>query len=186
VFTNIYLLINKVYGEEFGIVPYIMPGFDLAKLANDVYKSNPKVKGLLLLKHGLFTFGETAKESYLNHINAIKKAEEYINTKPLKSLTKSMDTELSGEDREQLCGQLLPRLRGIFFRESNGISWIFSLYDTPAAVEFATSREVDAWSQRGPLTPGIHQLIHCSNCAHEENRSRHQNKGSSVVVAGSA
>jgi rhamnose utilization protein RhaD (predicted bifunctional aldolase and dehydrogenase) len=51
----------QLYGNEFGIVPYIMPGFDLALKAAQVYEQDPSVKGLLLLKHGLFTFGATAQ-----------------------------------------------------------------------------------------------------------------------------
>ena len=47
-----------------GIVPYVIPGFDLAKLAYKIFKKNEKVEGLILLNHGIFTFGNTAKESY--------------------------------------------------------------------------------------------------------------------------
>ena len=55
---------KKVFGEEMGIVPYIMPGFQLAKKAAEVFDQNPNVKGLILLNHGIFTFAEHAKESY--------------------------------------------------------------------------------------------------------------------------
>src|SRR5262245_30502686 len=44
------------FGKRFGIVPYIMPGFALSQLAAEVYEQNTKVEGLVLLKHGLFTF----------------------------------------------------------------------------------------------------------------------------------
>ncbi|HEX2676888.1 MAG TPA: class II aldolase/adducin family protein, partial [Polyangiales bacterium] len=50
------------YGDRFGIVPYIMPGFALAKSAAEIYERDPEVEGLLLLQHGLFTFGTTARE----------------------------------------------------------------------------------------------------------------------------
>lgn len=55
-----------------------MPGFDLAVKVAEVYSANPSVKGLLLLKHGIFTFAETAQESYEAHVNAVRKAEEYV------------------------------------------------------------------------------------------------------------
>ena len=58
------------------IVPYIMPGFALAKLAAEVYEQQPEVEGLLLLQHGLFTFGHTARESYERHVRAVSEAEE--------------------------------------------------------------------------------------------------------------
>jgi rhamnose utilization protein RhaD (predicted bifunctional aldolase and dehydrogenase) len=60
-----------------GIVPYVMPGFDLARKVAEVYTRDPSVKGLLLLKHGIFTFGDTARESYGLHVDAVRKAEEY-------------------------------------------------------------------------------------------------------------
>ena len=56
-------LARKVFGNRVGYVPYIMPGFSLAKAAAREYRRNEQVGGLLLMKHGLFTFGETAKES---------------------------------------------------------------------------------------------------------------------------
>ena len=65
---------RQVFGNRLGIVPYIMPGFALAKAAADVYEANPDVEGLLLLKHGHFAFGATARESYdliVEHTNAL-------------------------------------------------------------------------------------------------------------------
>ncbi|MFQ5444433.1 MAG: class II aldolase/adducin family protein, partial [Nitrospinales bacterium] len=49
-------LCRKIYGDTLGVVSYIMPGFDLAKAAAEAYEKNPKVKGLVLINHGLFTF----------------------------------------------------------------------------------------------------------------------------------
>jgi len=68
---------KQVYGERLAIVPYVMAGFMLAKLAAEIYEGNPHVEGLLLLKHGLFTFGDTAKESYDRHIQAVDAAERF-------------------------------------------------------------------------------------------------------------
>jgi len=68
----------EIYGKRLGIVPYIMPGFALSKLAAEVYERDPSVEGLLLLKHGLFTFGDGARESYERHIAAVDAAERYI------------------------------------------------------------------------------------------------------------
>ena len=56
-------LCSELFGGRLGIVPYVMPGFELSKLAAEIYEAAPDVEGLLLLRHGLFTFGETARES---------------------------------------------------------------------------------------------------------------------------
>lgn len=55
---------REVFGDRLGIVPYIMPGFALAKKAAEVFEENSNVEGLLLLKHGHFSFGDTARQSY--------------------------------------------------------------------------------------------------------------------------
>ena len=69
---------REIFGNTIGIVPYIMPGFALAKAAAEVYEKDKNVEGLMLINHGLFTFGSTAKESYDRHIHAVTLAEEYI------------------------------------------------------------------------------------------------------------
>ena len=67
-----------LYGRRMGLVPYIMPGFLLAKKAAEVFEADPAVKGLVLLKHGVFTFGETAQQAYERMIAAVSLAEERL------------------------------------------------------------------------------------------------------------
>src|SRR5258708_34388402 len=61
-----------------GLVPYIMPGFALAKKAAEIYEDDPSVEGLILLKHGIFTFGATAREAYERMIAMVSLAEERV------------------------------------------------------------------------------------------------------------
>jgi rhamnose utilization protein RhaD (predicted bifunctional aldolase and dehydrogenase)/NAD(P)-dependent dehydrogenase (short-subunit alcohol dehydrogenase family) len=70
-------LCRERFGRRFALVPYIMPGFALAKLAAEVYERDPEVQGLLLLQHGFFTFGKTAEESYARHVAAVDEAEQF-------------------------------------------------------------------------------------------------------------
>jgi rhamnulose-1-phosphate aldolase/alcohol dehydrogenase len=67
-----------LYGRRMGLVPYIMPGFLLAKKAAEVFEADPTVEGLVLLKHGVFTFGDTAQEAYERMIAAVSLAEERL------------------------------------------------------------------------------------------------------------
>src|SRR5580704_124593 len=69
---------RRVFGDRVGYVPYIMPGFSLAKAAAHEYRRNPQVEGLVLLKHGLFTFGEAAQQSYTRTIDLNNLAAEFI------------------------------------------------------------------------------------------------------------
>jgi rhamnose utilization protein RhaD (predicted bifunctional aldolase and dehydrogenase)/NAD(P)-dependent dehydrogenase (short-subunit alcohol dehydrogenase family) len=64
-----------LYGGRMGLVPYIMPGFLLARKAAEVFEADPAVEGLVLLKHGIFSFGDTAQEAYERMIAAVSLAE---------------------------------------------------------------------------------------------------------------
>lgn len=69
---------DDLYGRRLGLVPYIMPGFLLARKAAEVFDADPAVEGLVLLKHGIFTFGDTAQEAYERMIAAVSLAEEQL------------------------------------------------------------------------------------------------------------
>jgi rhamnose utilization protein RhaD (predicted bifunctional aldolase and dehydrogenase)/NAD(P)-dependent dehydrogenase (short-subunit alcohol dehydrogenase family) len=67
-----------LYGPKIGIVPYIMPGFLLAKKAAEMFETQPEVEGLVLVKHGIFSFGGTAREAYERMIALVTLAEERL------------------------------------------------------------------------------------------------------------
>jgi rhamnose utilization protein RhaD (predicted bifunctional aldolase and dehydrogenase)/NAD(P)-dependent dehydrogenase (short-subunit alcohol dehydrogenase family) len=67
-----------LYEGRLGLVPYVMPGFQLARKAAAIFDEDPSVEGLVLLKHGIFTFGESAFEAYERMITAVTLAEERL------------------------------------------------------------------------------------------------------------
>src|ERR1700722_11353871 len=69
---------TELYGARMALVPYIPPGFALAKKAAEIYEANPEVEGLVLLKHGIFTFGDSARQSYQRMIDMVTLAEERL------------------------------------------------------------------------------------------------------------
>ena len=71
-------LCEEVYGERMGYVPYIMPGFALAKAAAETFARDSSVEGLILHKHGIFTFGADAREAYERMIAHVTRAEERL------------------------------------------------------------------------------------------------------------
>ena len=71
-------LCREVYDGRMALVPYIMPGFALAKRAAEIYDADPAVEGLILLKHGIFTFGVDAREAYERMIAMVSLAEERL------------------------------------------------------------------------------------------------------------
>jgi rhamnose utilization protein RhaD (predicted bifunctional aldolase and dehydrogenase)/NAD(P)-dependent dehydrogenase (short-subunit alcohol dehydrogenase family) len=68
-------LAAEVYDGSMGFVPYVIPGFGLARLAAEVFEAKPGVDGLILHKHGIFTFGADAREAYERMIAAVSLAE---------------------------------------------------------------------------------------------------------------
>lgn len=68
-------IMREIFGDSMAIVPYVMPGFALAKLAAEIEEQHPEAEGLLLLQHGHFTWGEDAKQSYdrvIDHTNRVE------------------------------------------------------------------------------------------------------------------
>ena len=73
-------LIKEVYGEKFIIIPYVMPGFKLARMVYEITKKLDwkLYEGMILLNHGIISFGSEAYESYERMINSVKLAEKFL------------------------------------------------------------------------------------------------------------
>ena len=76
-------LSKKIFGKKASIVPYVMPGFMLAKKVNEIYSENPDIECLILMNHGIFTFSNDCKKAYDLMIKYVSQAERAI--KKLKS-----------------------------------------------------------------------------------------------------
>jgi rhamnose utilization protein RhaD (predicted bifunctional aldolase and dehydrogenase)/NAD(P)-dependent dehydrogenase (short-subunit alcohol dehydrogenase family) len=143
----------ELYEGRLGLVPYIMPGFQLAKKAVEVFEEDPQVEGLVLLKHGIFTFGENAGEAYERMISAVSLAEQRLayrrNTVvfPAARLPKKM-AEIA---------TVAPILRGacaIPSREAGAYKRFVLEFRTSAAIlEYVNGAELARYSQRGVVTP---------------------------------
>lgn len=137
----------KVFGDTLAVVPYIMPGFALSKLAAEVQENYPNAQGLLLLKHGLFTWGDTAKESYERHIDAVSKAEEAI------SAAKANGSDVKRTPRPAVnWTALAPLVRGALTR-GTGKSWLLHHRSTESVERYLEREDLREVSQRGTPTP---------------------------------
>ena len=74
-------LVREALGDGLVIVPYVMPGFALAELAAELAEKRPDAIGMVLLKHGLFTFADDARSSYERTIEVVR--QEWLDTRPL-------------------------------------------------------------------------------------------------------
>jgi rhamnose utilization protein RhaD (predicted bifunctional aldolase and dehydrogenase)/NAD(P)-dependent dehydrogenase (short-subunit alcohol dehydrogenase family) len=68
----------EVFGGRLAFVPYLMPGFGLAKKAIEVFERAPASEGLILSKHGIVTFGDSAREAYERMIEMVSVAEDFV------------------------------------------------------------------------------------------------------------
>lgn len=74
------LHVLRCFGREVKVVPYLRPGFALSKEVARLAAANPKLRGIVLAKHGLITWGADSRESYDRHLELVTKAEEYVRT----------------------------------------------------------------------------------------------------------
>ena len=74
-------VVSEALGPEVAFVPYVKPGFDLAHVAADVRDAHPECWGLVLMHHGLFTFGPDARTSYQRHIALVARAERFLESR---------------------------------------------------------------------------------------------------------
>jgi rhamnose utilization protein RhaD (predicted bifunctional aldolase and dehydrogenase)/NAD(P)-dependent dehydrogenase (short-subunit alcohol dehydrogenase family) len=134
------------FGVTFGIVPYVMPGFALAKLAADVFEHDRRVEGLLLLKHGLFTFASSARESYERHIRAVHAAETFAEKRRYWSVRSSAPPSAALH-----YGDLAPLLRGLLGEGQR--RYTLHLRQSKEIADFVADPKLDALSQVGCATP---------------------------------
>jgi rhamnose utilization protein RhaD (predicted bifunctional aldolase and dehydrogenase)/NAD(P)-dependent dehydrogenase (short-subunit alcohol dehydrogenase family) len=146
-------LARKVFGKALGFVPYIKPGFDLAKVAAEVFEADPSVEGLILDKHGIFTFAETAQESYERMIRHVAVAEDFIakHRKPSQKVI-ALPRRLAAP------AEIATTLRGaVAHRSGEGRfdRMISDFRSSPALIEFLGSPRLEALAKTGVSTPDL-------------------------------
>jgi len=141
--------IREIYGEDLLIIPYVMPGFDLARLAAQTFaaEATPRTIGMVLLNHGIFSFGETAREAYERMIELVTRAEQYLERRGAWSLPPCPDAPPAAGVRLQVTA--LRRK----VSEAAGAPMILNSEHDPAAVAFARRPDVSELAQQGPATP---------------------------------
>lgn len=141
---------EKWAGGRLGVVPYIMSGFQLAQATACAYKENPRVEGLLLLQHGIITFGDTARESYDRMIAWIGRAERSVaRGRP----SRWSPVRLPPTARRLTVEETANTLRGEMHRADPRGHMIVRHRTSPAIRRFVDSRQSESLSQQGPVTP---------------------------------
>ena len=140
---------EEIYGDRLVIIPYIMPGFDLARLCAEEFEKQKgdNTIGMVLMNHGIFSFGDTAQESYERMIELVTEAEEYLKRHQAGNIPqKAVNTP------EKSFSQTLAQLR-YQVSIAAGFPVILSLQQTEKTLAFAQREDITTISQQGPATP---------------------------------
>src|SRR3989338_2094415 len=138
--------IKEIYGRHVLIVPYVMPGFILARKVFEMTREIDwrRLEGMILLHHGVFTFSDDAKESYTQMIRLVTKAEEYIRKK------RAVVHFAKAKINDDLIG--LADIRQTVSRARNS-AVIAKWNQGNRQIAFANHPKMAAVATRGPLTP---------------------------------
>ncbi|OGS99794.1 MAG: short-chain dehydrogenase [Gallionellales bacterium RIFCSPLOWO2_12_FULL_59_22] len=138
--------IRELFGDEVIVLPYVMPGFDLAKLCAEVFPKQvtPRTVGMVLMNHGIFSFGDNAKQAYDRMIDLVGRAEDYLNKNA--PLVPASGIEPSAN------WSALPELRKKVSAAA-GFPLLLRSNSGSAALAFARHPDCAKISQRGPATP---------------------------------
>jgi rhamnulose-1-phosphate aldolase/alcohol dehydrogenase len=145
-------IVRDVYGDRVAYVPYTIPGFALAKSVAEVFDRNPKVEGLVLLQHGIFTVGETAEEAYGRMIEFVTLAEERLKLQRKALKKASLPKQFAS------VAEIAPILRGACALERDEMAGtvkrqILCFRTSPAILDYVGGAELSRYSQQGVVTP---------------------------------
>ena len=146
-------LSEETFGEEMVWLDYQRPGFDMSKRIADLLAVNPSARAVLLEKHGLVTWGDTAHASYRDTIEFVTRAAQALDRAGSGrfGLGGEATAELGEEDVDALLVRALPALRGALLADTDGI--VLEVDRSPEAVAFASSARGPEVSQVGAPCP---------------------------------
>jgi rhamnulose-1-phosphate aldolase/alcohol dehydrogenase len=142
---------QEIYGDEIGWIPWQRPGFDLGLKLEECYNQNPNQKGIILGGHGLFTWGDTAKECYHVTLEIIQKAMDYLAENASDAPFGGEKIATLGEDqRTAYVNALMPILRGKLSQQQSKIG---HFTDAPEVLEFVGSNRCAELAAKGTSCP---------------------------------
>lgn len=138
--------VREIYGRSVVIIPYVMPGFDLARLCAERFaaEAGDETVGMVLMNHGIFSFADTARESYERMIRLVDLAERYLESRGAWHLGPFEAPEPGSAD--------VARLRRDVSTAAGAPMVLVSRRDA-RTLSFARRQDVGTLSQQGPATP---------------------------------
>ena len=138
---------KKIFRNKVSIVSYVMPGFKLAKKINEIYSKNPSINCLILMNHGIFTFGNNAKEAYDLMIKYVSQAERAIRKLKVKKIKqiKSFSTKFDVHE-------IAPIIRGLLSKNKDQ-KFVINYRSNKHLKYFINGKKVRSYSSKGTVTP---------------------------------
>ena len=145
-------LTEEVFGGEMGWLPWQRPGFDLGLRLEEVAKSDPNLKGVILEGHGLFTWAETSKACYETTLAILQRAADWLAEN---NTTKAFggaryDAPLDDDARRRVAAGLMPLLRGKITGDQGKVG---HFNDSQEVLEFVNSNNLQKLAALGTSCP---------------------------------
>ncbi|HWW20678.1 MAG TPA: bifunctional aldolase/short-chain dehydrogenase [Steroidobacteraceae bacterium] len=143
---------GDMFADVLAICPYVMPGFALAQKVREIIEAQRTAQGIILLKHGIFTWGETAREAYERMIAMVTRAERAIE----QASGSEPRVMASSHAPEKLAARVLPVLRGALAQSLGAGAWkrvVLQRRESPSIMSYLQHPQLQQISQHGPATP---------------------------------
>jgi rhamnulose-1-phosphate aldolase/alcohol dehydrogenase len=144
---------QEMFDGQIAWVPWQRPGFDLGLQLRDALEANPGIRGIMLGGHGLFTWGDTAYECYINSLEVIEKASAYLEENYGKKRPVFGGEKIKSLDpsqRKDQAAQIAPLLRGL---ASSYNRMVGTFNDSDTVLQFINSKDLDKLAPLGTSCP---------------------------------
>ena len=144
---------KEIWGDTMGWVPWQRPGFDLGLQLEKCLADNPGIRGIVLGSHGLFTWGDTSYESYINSLEVIEMASEFIAKKIEENgqvFGGQKVESLLADERKNKAAQIMPLLRGLASSENRMVG---HFTDSEVVLEYINSNDLERLAPMGTSCP---------------------------------
>lgn len=173
--------VRNCFGDDMLTVPYRRPGFLLSKETGLAIRANPNARGLLLMNHGLVTWGDTPKQAYDRHIELVTQAEEYVNRNWSIAIRQSefIDRQPTIANRPSFAEKISPLLRGALGKERRVV---IRFDDGDGVMNFLQHPDAKMLVESGAATPD-HTLYTKRNAAWADIRPLIERNASAEEIA---
>lgn len=144
-------LVKEIYGEEIGFLPWQRPGFDLGLKLGRMASDNPRLVGVVLGGHGLFTWGPAAKACYDTTLRIVQKAQDWLDKSNLAPAFGGPAMQaLPAQERRAVARRLMPAIRGRIGKAERKVG---HFTDAPEVLDFVDSRRLRELARLGTSCP---------------------------------